>query len=382
MSVIDAQIEEFHKLKEAYEYSKSALNTHESFELLAFKKLFKDRLNQCLQSCKQELAGPKEDDFIIASLENAELLKSIEEFGLVTGNDFSKSYLDTGIAIASATVKTERKFSLVLRDIKGNPVSIKNVPVNAVLEEVNSSKKTSVAVAINEDVASLSCIPTTEGEYKLRVTVGGFGAQHSPYSLWVKQPKDLSSLSNTKSFSVGRNTNGVAVHSNGDVYISDNGGYVNIFDEAGSRKSTIGSPGSEQAQFQNPFGLTIYNGVLYVVDQGNNRVQKFTLSGEYIGEFGSNGSGESQLSGPQGISHDGKGNILVADSNSYKVKVFTTEGSFVKAIECSGTPSDVAVDNDGNIHATIRNQNNVQVFSPSGVGIKVYSNANGYFQNP
>ena len=172
------------------------------------------------------------------------------------------------------------------------------------------------------------------------------------------------------------------MHSNGDVYISDNGGYVNIFDEAGSRKLTIGSPGSEQAQFQNPFGLTIYNGVLYVVDQGNNRVQKFTLSGEYIGEFGSNGSGESQLSGPQGISHDGKGNILVADSNSYKVKVFTTEGSFVKAIECSGTPSDVAVDNDGNIHATIRNQNNVQVFSPSGVGIKVYSNANGYFQNP
>ena len=172
------------------------------------------------------------------------------------------------------------------------------------------------------------------------------------------------------------------MHSNGDVYISDNQGYVNIFDEAGSRKSTFGSPGSGQAQFQNPFGLTIYNGVLYVVDQGNNRIQKFTLSGEYIGEFGSNGSRESQLSGPQGISHDGKGNILVADSNSRKVKVFITEGSIVKAIECSGTPSDVAVDNEGNIHATISDQHNVQVFSPSGVAIKVYSNTSGNFQNP
>ena len=384
ISVIDAQIEEFHKLKEAYEYSKSALKTHESFELLASKRLFKDRLNQCLQSCKQELAGPKEDDFIIASLEDAELLKSIEEFGLVTGKDFSKSYLDTGIAIASATVNTERKFSLLLRDSKGNPVSEQAISVTAALEEVTNGKKTSVAIAINEDVASLSCFPTTEGEYKLRVTVGGIGAQHSPYSLWVKQPKNLSSLNNscTKSFAVGKNTNGVAVHSNGDVYVSDTQCYINIFDEAGSRKSTIGSPGREQAQFQNPFGLTIYNGVLYVVDQRNNRIQKFSLSGEYIGEFGSNGSGESQLSGPQGISHDGKGNILVADSNSRKVKVFTTEGSFVKAIQCSGTPSDVAVDNDGNIHATIRNQNNVQVFSPSGVGIKVYSNTRGYFQNP
>ena len=191
-------------------------------------------------------------------MENAELLKSIEEFGLVTGKDFSKSYLDTGIAIPSATVKTEGKFSLLLRDNKGNPVSEQTIPVAAVLEEVNSSKKTSVAVAINEDVASLSCFPTTEGEYKLRVTVGGIGAQHSPYSLWVKHPKDLSSLSNIciKSFSVGRNTNGVAVHSNGDVYISDNWGYVNIFDEAGSRKLTIGFPGRGKAQFQNPFGLT------------------------------------------------------------------------------------------------------------------------------
>ena len=382
ISVIDAQIEEFHKLKEAHEHLKSALKTHESFELLASKKLFKDRLNQCLQSCKQELAGPKEDDFMIASLDNAELLKSIEEFGLVTDKDFSKSYLDTGIAIASATVKVERKFSLVLRDNKGNSVSEQTIPVTAVLEEVTNGKKTSVAVAINEDVASLSCIPTTEGEYKLTVTVGGIGVQHSPYSLWVKQPKNLSSLSNTKSFSIGRNTNGVAVHSNGDVYVSDNQGYVNIFDEAGSKKSRIGSPGRGQAEFQNPFGLTIYNGVLYVAEQGNNRIQKFTLSGEYIGEFGSNGSGEGQLSGPQGISYDGKGNILVADSNSCKVKVFTTEGSFVKAIECSGTPSDVAVDNDGNIHATIRNQNNVQVFSPSGVGIKVYSNTSGNFEYP
>ena len=200
MSVIDAQIEEFHKLKEAHEHLKSALKTHESLELLASKKLFKDRLNQCLQSCKQELAGPKEDDFMIASLENAELLKSIGEFGLVTGKDFSKSYLDTGIVIPSATVKTERKFSLLIRDNKGNPVSEQTIPVTAVLEEVTNGKKTSVAVAINEDVASLSCIPTTEGEYKLRVTVGGIGAQHSPYSLWVKQPKDLSSLSNTKIF--------------------------------------------------------------------------------------------------------------------------------------------------------------------------------------
>ena len=119
-----------------------------------------------------------------------------------------------------------------------------------------------------------------------------------------------------------------------------------------------------------------------MVDQGNYRIQKFSLSGEYIGEFGSNGSGEGQLFGPQGISHDGKGNILVADSNSRKVKVFTAEGSFVNAIECSGTPSNVAVDNDGNIHATISDQHNVKVFSPSGAGIKVYSNTSGNFQNP
>ena len=57
-------------------------------------------------------------------------------------------------------------------------------------------------------------------------------------------------------------------------------------------------------QLNYPFGLTIVGEVLYVADCSNNRVQKFTLrSGEYLGQFGSNSSGEGQqsLMRPYGI---------------------------------------------------------------------------------
>ena len=73
---------------------------------------------------------------------------------------------------------------------------------------------------------------------------------------------------------------------------------------------------------------------MYVVDKGNNIVQKLTINGEYIGQFGGEGSGEGELADPMGIAYDGSSHILVGDCYNKRVVVYALNGVFVKAINC------------------------------------------------
>ena len=64
--------------------------------------------------------------------------------------------------------------------------------------------------------------------------------------------------------------------------------------------STWGSPGSGNGQFNSPSGMDLdFKGHLYVVDSGNNRIQKFNATdGKFISKWGSSGSGPGQFSSP------------------------------------------------------------------------------------
>src|SRR5262249_620144 len=68
----------------------------------------------------------------------------------------------------------------------------------------------------------------------------------------------------------------------------------------------LGIAGSGEGQFSNPGYLTVdAAGNIWVADQGNNRVQELSPSGQYITQFGSAGSGAGQFSSPQGIAVTG-----------------------------------------------------------------------------
>jgi sugar lactone lactonase YvrE len=79
--------------------------------------------------------------------------------------------------------------------------------------------------------------------------------------------------------------------------------------------------GSGNGQFNDPTAITTdgRNG-LWVVDAGNNRVQQFTLSGEYLTQFGASGSGPGQLSAPQGIAATANGSLYVADTGNNRIE--------------------------------------------------------------
>ena len=297
--------------------------------------------------------------------------------------DLSCNVFESGFAIPLATVNVERKFYISLYDTKvyriTSNVSASN---NLVTLEDSNGEKTKITNFTTSN--SFSCIPKTCGEHYLSIMMNGSHLRSIPFRLSVNNPKNYNSLANERNVSINGHPYGVAVHTNGDVYVSDySKGCINVFSSNGTQKQTFGSQGSGNKQFNSPNGLLILNDILYICDNGNHRIQKCSLNGEYVGQFGTYGTGDGQLYNPMGITHNGKDQIIVADYSNKLVQVFDTNGLFIKKIDCEGNnPSDVAVDNDGNIHVLYNNAHRVTVFSSEGQRITTYSNTSGNFKSP
>ena len=123
------------------------------------------------------------------------------------------------------------------------------------------------------------------------------------------------------------NNNGVAVDpSTGNVYVvSWVDDKVTVLNPTLSTViRTFGSNGSTDGKFQNPWGITIANGVVYVTDTQLSRVQAFDLNGVFLGKWGGYGTGPYQFSNPGGITHDAAGNLYIADSANDRIQVYST----------------------------------------------------------
>lgn len=64
------------------------------------------------------------------------------------------------------------------------------------------------------------------------------------------------------------------------------------------------------------------NGLLFVTDSGNHRVQLFDKNGTFITKWGSEGSEDGQFSKPESIDVDRFGHVYVADTSNNNVQLF------------------------------------------------------------
>jgi len=137
----------------------------------------------------------------------------------------------------------------------------------------------------------------------------------------------------------------------------------------------IGSSGSEDLQFNSPFGMSIDpNDRIYVADRSNHRIQCLSPGGGFLYKFGRKGSKEGELNGPRDVFFDpGTSRVLVADRNNHRVQVFEPRGNFLLAFGAFGTgegffdlPGGVAADVQGNIYVSDYSNHRIQVFTAQG----------------
>jgi hypothetical protein len=102
-----------------------------------------------------------------------------------------------------------------------------------------------------------------------------------------------------------------------NVYIVDTGNNrIQKFDSEGNFITKWGGFGYDPGQFNNPRGIAIDDDDnVYVLDNGNSRVQKFDNNGKFMMEWGSQGSSAGQFDNlsTEGIAVDSYGRVYVAD---------------------------------------------------------------------
>jgi len=130
-----------------------------------------------------------------------------------------------------------------------------------------------------------------------------------------------------------------------------------------------GGLGTDEGQFHSPTGMSVDgSGNILVADTGNGRVEKFSPIGTFLSIIGAKGSGRGQLADPNGIAIDRSGNIYVAEigSNSRILKL-GPDGTFV-AEWAPGLygPRRIAIGPDDSIYVVDSGRNRIVKFSPDG----------------
>lgn len=148
----------------------------------------------------------------------------------------------------------------------------------------------------------------------------------------------------------------------------------------------IGIAGSGPGQFKEPLDLAVASsGVLWVTDGGNNRVQKLSSQGAYLGQFGSSGTGDGQFTEPWGIDIASNGDIWVADARYSRIERFNSAGSFIQKVSGFEGPRGLEIDANDHVWVTERISNQVQELSPAGTKLGKFGSAGtgpGQFDEP
>lgn len=142
-----------------------------------------------------------------------------------------------------------------------------------------------------------------------------------------------------------------------------------------------GSNGSGDGQFDGLEGIAIDSlGNVYVTDTNNNRIQKFTSSGNFITKWGSFGEGNGQFNGILGIEVDSSNSVYVSGYNSI-IQKFNSSGAFITKYEIPSTNSsalfDVAIDSYSNIYFTTGIKGKIWKITSSGTFITKWGEIGG-----
>lgn len=157
-----------------------------------------------------------------------------------------------------------------------------------------------------------------------------------------------------------------------------------------------GSAGTGNGQFSRIHAVAANaKGEVYAADcatvdaASGDRVQKFTADGGFLTQFGSTGTGDGQLSCPQGLAVEAGGSILVADCgfapDRSGLQRFSGDGVFQARFGDVKCPEDVAVNSAGTIFAPERNRDQIVLLDANGTQVGTWGTegtGDGQFDRP
>jgi tripartite motif-containing protein 71 len=185
---------------------------------------------------------------------------------------------------------------------------------------------------------------------------------------------------------------GVAIGPDGMLYVADSGNdRVQRFDLDGGGGAQIVAPGT----LAYPMGLTVRKTRLFVADNQNHRVVVFDLGGRQLQTIGAGKGGRpGQLEHPYDVAADASGRVFVADDINHRVVRFSTLpnyvykarwGSYGQGPGQLAYPRGIATDANGLVYVANTGNDRVDVFDNGGRLVRTMGRsgrATGQFDEP
>lgn len=155
---------------------------------------------------------------------------------------------------------------------------------------------------------------------------------------------------------------------------------VEKYTDDGEFIGAFGGTGTGDGRFSELRSVAVDDdGYIYALDSGNSRVQKLAPDGSYITQWGSFGHEDGQFNFPTDIDTDATGHVVVADYENHRIQLFTTAGEFVKSYSAFGYangrlrfPRSLAVTPNGTIYVANSNSDRIDVW---GIEVAPYDEA-------
>jgi sugar lactone lactonase YvrE len=120
----------------------------------------------------------------------------------------------------------------------------------------------------------------------------------------------------------------------------------------------------------NRFGAMAFdtNGYLYVAGEGFNNVERFSPTGEDLGNFATTG-----LNDTNGLAFDQNGNLYVSSNRNNTVRRFSPTGADLGVFASVADPCDLAFDHAGNLYVSSYYYGTIHRFAPTGAGLGIFA---------
>jgi len=133
------------------------------------------------------------------------------------------------------------------------------------------------------------------------------------------------------------NPHGMRVDRRGNVWVTDNGDHqVMKFTRDGKLLLTLGvkgEKGEDGNHFFRPTDVAFSpDGKFFYVSDGygNARVVKFTIDGKFVKAWGRHGTGPSEFNTVHSVAVDSKGILYVSDRENNRIQIFDADGKFLR----------------------------------------------------
>ena len=150
----------------------------------------------------------------------------------------------------------------------------------------------------------------------------------------------------------------------GIIYVADSEtNLVAMFSIEGKYQGSIGAKkggffgGGAEIELKSPHGIAIHEGILYVTDTGNSKVQLFGINGVFLATLEIDSLPDNKdalekklpykLNEPTDIALNARGEIYVLDANDGLIKVYGGNGKYLKHLPKDGKPAAFSLGQEG-----------------------------------